>query len=69
VAGDRPFGREGVEVVGGGQLGRLDGELGGCPTDDDGEVVRGHAAVPSVCIFSKIHGSSVASLSSALVSW
>ena len=29
----------------------------------------GQAAVPSVCIFSKIHGSRVASLSSALVSW
>ncbi len=29
----------------------------------------GQAAVPRFCSFSKIHGSSVASLSSALVSW
>jgi hypothetical protein len=29
----------------------------------------GQAAVPSVCIFSKIHGSKVASFSRALVSW
>ena len=40
LTGDRPTGRQAIEILGAGQLGRLDRELCGRAADHDGEVIR-----------------------------